>query len=185
MVNVGALGLERILIEGKVFKGGATWSILERFLEKKKEKIIEDFSMAANPAELECLVEQIEANEYYEENVRIIDPEYFKDPKNIDSLFSLNAKLCSVQEDEMTDTAKELMALKYLLLFSREYGLMIKPSNEKKSIGKKEEELLAAYEYFMSRNKKVILLTPNKNLLKKAEEKGIVASTLENALYIN
>ena len=67
-----AITLEKILIEGKVFKSGATWRILETFFEKKREQILSELSGVASETELESLQEQIAANQFYDNNVKII-----------------------------------------------------------------------------------------------------------------
>lgn len=175
-----ALALEKILIEGKVFKGGATWGILEKFFEKQREKILEDLSCAASPAEIDCLKEQIESNEYYEDNVRVVDPDYLDNKDNISALFALNSKLCSVQGVENLAAARELMELKYLLIYSPEKNnLATKMFENDPELTEKERKLFTAYDYYNARGKKVLLLSPDMNLHKRARERGLDAITLD------
>ena len=176
--------LERILIEGKVFKGGATWRKLEKFLEKSQDVILKDLSEVATPEEINFIVEQIEANEYYQENVRIIDPACLNDKANLPALFSLNSKLCSITSAENTAAAQELKALNYLWIFSSalsESGIT-KYDNDM-ALSKKEQELFAAYDYFDSRGKKVLLITSEEDLRAKAAERGINAITFNTQCY--
>lgn len=168
--------LEKILIEGKVFKGGATWKKLEKFFEKPRETILEDLSTVATPEEINFIVDQIDANEHYQENVRIIDPACLDDKANIPALFSLNSKLCSVTSAEGGAAAQELKDLNYLMIFSRSINdyAATKYDNDN-ALDEKEQEMFAAYDYFNSRSKKVLLMTPDENTLKRAAERGINA----------
>lgn len=182
-MNSTAITLEKILIEGKVFKSGATWKILETFFEKTREKILGDLSTVASQNEIDCIAEQIEANEYYDANVRIVDPTYLNDKGNIPSLFALNSKLCSVDGAENGEAAKELMGLKYLLIYSSDKNtLATKRFENDPNLSETERKLLTACDYFKSRDKKVILISPNESIIKRAEEEGFIATKLEKII---
>lgn len=166
--------LEKQLIEGKVFKGGATWKKLEKFFEKSQRMILEDLSEVATPEEISLLVEQVTANEYYQENVRIIDPTYLNDKANIPALFRLNSRLCSVTDANDGEAAQELKELNYLLIFSRSTGdySLTRYDNEV-NLNERQKEMFAAYDYFNSRGKKVLLMTHDEDTIKKAAMFGI------------
>lgn len=174
--------LEKILIEGKVFKGGATWKKLEKFFEKPKDVLLKELSEVATPEEISFIVEQIEANERYQENVRIIDPTCLVDMTNLPALFSLNSKLCSITSATAGAAAQELKDLNYLWIFSSALnkGGLTKFEGDT-ALNEKERELFAAYDYFYNRGKKVLLLTTDENTRVKAAERGINAVAFEKS----
>lgn len=172
--------LEKLLIEGKVFKGGATWKKLEKFFEKSRDQILKDLSEVATPEEISFIVEQIQANEYYQENVRIIDPECLMDTENLPALFALNSKLCSIAAAKGCTAAEELKSLNYLWIFSPD--LSDGPANAydgEKDLNQKQKDMFAAYDYFNCRGKKVLLISPDENTRVKAAERGINAVAFE------
>lgn len=172
--------LEKILIEGKVFKGGATWKKLEKFFEKSKDVLLKELSEVATPEEISFIVEQIGANEHYQENVRIVDPACLVDVANLPALFSLNSKLCSITSATAGAAGQELKDLNYLWIFSSALneGGVTKFDGDP-ALDNKERELFAAYDYFDIRGKKVLLLTPDENTRVKAAERGINAVAFE------
>lgn len=178
-----ARNLKKRLIEGKVFKGGANWRELERFFEMPKEEILEDISSVASPEEIDCMVEQIMANEYYERNVRIIDPTYLESKDNVPSLLTLNSKLCSIMGAEDREAARALMELNYLKIYSPDKSkLSTGRYEEASSLSESEKQMYTAYDYFKCRGNRVLLLTPNNNIIKRAATAGIEASTLESVV---
>ena len=173
--------LEKILIEGKVFKGGATWKKLEKFFEKSQDEILKDLSEIATPEEINFIVEQIAANEHYQKNVRIIDPECLEDTENLPALFALNSKLCSITSAKDCVAAQELKSLNYLWIFSPNLANgSVTVYDGDKELNQKQKDLFVAYDYFNSRGKKVLLVSPNKNTRVKAAEHGINAVAFDN-----
>lgn len=174
-----AITLEKILIEGKVFKSGATWRILETFFEKKREQILSELSVVASKTELESLEEQIEANQFYDDNVRIIDPAYLQEKEVLPKLFALNSKLCSVDGIEEMEAAKELIGLRYLKIYSSsKNNLATKRFENDSTLSDDEKRMFTAYDYFKSRDKKVMIITPSEAVLRKAKEEGFDAMSL-------
>lgn len=172
--------LEKSLIEGKVFRGGASWKKLEKFFEKSREEILADLAECATPEEISFIVEQIQANEHYQANVRIIDPVCLEDKANLPALFSLNSKLCSITSAQNCVAAQELKDLNYLWIFSGPQGeSSITVYDGDKNLNQKQKELFAAYDYFNSRGKKVLLISSDENTRIKAADRGINAVSFE------
>lgn len=173
------MALKRDLIEGKVFKGGATWRLLEKFFEKKREEIIRELSEVVLPGDLSAIEEQIKANEYYDGNVRIVDPQYLQNKDYVFCLLDLNAKLCSIEGAEETEGARELIGMNYLKIYSPFKNKLATTRYENDpSLNEKEKKMFTAYDFFKSRGKNVLLLTPDEELIKRATEAGIETSTL-------
>ena len=164
-----ALAIQKRLLEGKVFRGGASWRKLEKFLGKSRILILEELSLVATREEIDRIEAQIEANEFYQKNVRVVDPEYLKDSSNVEKLLMLNSKLYTVETDEPLVETEEVMNLNMLSRFKDSFSRFSVDEN----LTKKEKRLFAAYDYFNNRGKNVIILTSEKDTHAKAESREI------------
>lgn len=176
-----ALLLEKKMIEGKVFKGGATWNKLEKFFEKSRDEIQQDLTEVATPEEIRFISEQIEANEYYQKNVRILDSACLENHANLSALFALNSRLCTTVYAQGCKGTQELKSLNYIWFFDGEQN---EPYVNKycadKNLSRQEIDLFAAYDYFCDHGLSVLLVSPNETVRGNAANYGINAIAFDN-----
>lgn len=171
--------LERYIIEGKVFKGGATWKKLEKFFGKSQEVILEELSTVATAEDIKYIVDQINANQHYLENVRIIDPTCLRNKDDLRAFLTLNSKLYSISGAEDTEVGKDLMELNYLKIFDSSEKNLGPRKYDSDTMTEKEIELFRVCEHFKMYGKKVLLLTSDEETVRKAAAYDINAATFD------